>query len=607
MDTVSVKALTILAFEELKLFFRTETEGHAPSPLMLAGLYNLQDTLSRMVVGDLSPMQYVSSLDPGVGKTSAIKAWLKVYLPKIESYGDKGVILCFDRLDEIQNFLKDSPLAPSGFGVYVSEDREDGRELNRMGVGHQNIWQAPVLFTTKQQIINKGQKLKSFAGIQLFHYRGLPRAIRIWDESAIVGRPLSTTRGYIQELCGVLEAEGSPLYEVVDSLNDTLKTCTTKAVITFPDLGGMDFFHGFRWEGDRARRTAETLAMLSGRPVTVRIEGSGRAVLDCIGSIPDDFYPYLVTDASARIRENYNLLDHYHQRVAYLEPRHSVKRYDPLTISVWDRSSSRDYYSKQGVEMTSAEVAKVVRSIPEEAFLIVTMKGKNGSVHERWKKAIKAHLPSEDHSRLHFLTWGRHTAVNDYGHIPNVILTSQLHYSPSGYEVAGMASANLPSSMGSLTNEQLKDFRNGEVSHHLLQCICRGAVRAARGDSCPPSGCWIIADKSTGIRNLLPGIFPGCDIRPWSTSGGEEGTTNEAHQKAIQFIHKELEASGGDPVSITRLRSYMGYGATEKSNFRKRFLENTDFINLCTAEGIILDKGANGRWTVEKNPFRDAA
>ncbi|TSK05146.1 MAG: hypothetical protein FPO08_16720 [Geobacter sp.] len=83
--------------------------------------------------------------------------------------------------------------------------------------------------------------------------------------------------------------------------------------------------------------------------------------------------------------------------------------------------------------------------------------------------------------------------------------------------------------------------------------------------------------------------------------------TNEVHQKAVQFIHKVLEVSGGAPVSIAGVRSYMGYGATEKSNFRKRFLENSDFNDLCTTEGILLDKGANGRWTVEKNPFRDAA
>jgi len=116
----SGKSITLLAFNDLLTFFRTGTKGHDPSPEMLEGLYNLQDTLSGMLTGELVSKVFVSSLDPGVGKTSAIKSWLKMYLPRRKMYGDKGVILCFDRLEEIQRFLEDNSLSTSDYGVYCA-------------------------------------------------------------------------------------------------------------------------------------------------------------------------------------------------------------------------------------------------------------------------------------------------------------------------------------------------------------------------------------------------------------------------------------------------------------------------------------------------------
>jgi len=603
---LTASTLTLLAFADLQKFFRTGTKGHDPSPLMLDGLFNLQDTLSKMVTGECAPEVYVSSLDPGVGKTSAIKAWLRVYLNAREEYGDKGIILCFDRLEEIKQFLESKPLATEEFGAYVNTTSPEGKELNSMGVGADKVSEAPVLFTTKAMIISRAKDGKLFKSLSEFHYKGVPREIRIWDESMIIGRPLLVTLGQILKLHGDLEIEAPDLAQMILDLSDILRRCKDRDRIEIPDLGGLEFAQGFRWDGALTRKTAETLSLLSGRPVTVRIEGKGRVALDCVASLPDDFFPCLVTDASARIRETYSLLQHYQGNVTYLTPKGSCKSYHPLTINIWDRSSSKQHYQKNGMDQTAHEIAKVIQSRPGEGFLIVTVRGgEKEIIKKRWIKTIKSHLPPEDHSRLHFLTWGRHTAQNAYADIPNVILTSQLYYKTSEYEANGRASANLPTSQGTLTEEQLKNFRKGEVAHHLLQCICRGRVRVAIGDACPPSRCWVIASKETGIGSMLSEIFPGCTVTEWDTKMSPKREVNEAHQKALTFILETLKA--GDVKSaklVSQLRDHMGYDSREKSNFRQRFLENAKFKDLCGDHGLHVYKNeTNGRWIIEEHPF----
>jgi len=591
-QTFTGNTLTLLAFRELQYFFKTGTKGHDPSPDMLEGLYNLQETLSRMVTGDLKPKVYVSSLQPGVGKTSAIKAWLKVYLARRQQYSDRGVILCFDRLEEIAKFLKGNPIAKSDFGVYVNNTTPEGRKLNALGVGFESVSVAPVLFTTKQQIIRKAMKGESFESIDLFHYTGKPRSVRIWDESMIIGRPITVTVSQITELYRTIDESDLILGQMIWDLAVQLKQSKDKDLIDFPDFGGEELIHGFKWEGDTTKKTAEALSLLSGRVVTVRTDGAGRVVLDCMKSIPADFLPFLVTDASAVIRETYNLFNHYHGKVEQLQPVKPCKKYDPFTVYTWERSSSRDYYNKIGITETAEEIARVILSRPGERFLIVTMKGDRNSIKKKWVKAIQPLLHESEWSRIDFLTWGTHTANNDYADVPNIILTSQLHYKPAQYEAIGRAAADLPSSVGSLTDKQLQAFRRGEIAHHLLQCICRGAVRNANGVYCHEARCWIIASKGVGVLEVIPEIFPGCTVEKWETLNAESELSTpkkaESNQKkAVEFIVSVL-TEGRERVWGSEVRKHME--VKSKSNFKRDYMVNPDFLSLCTDNSILIDR-----------------
>ena len=92
--------LTTIAHQKLKAFF--QTINHSPSPEMLLGLWHLQDTMTKMLNGEAEKYYYLSSLDPGVGKTTAIRTWLEAYL---ESDTQHGVLIGLERLEEIQAFI----------------------------------------------------------------------------------------------------------------------------------------------------------------------------------------------------------------------------------------------------------------------------------------------------------------------------------------------------------------------------------------------------------------------------------------------------------------------------------------------------------------------
>ncbi len=65
-----------LAKRNLKASF--QAFSHNPSPSQMEGLYDLLNLLNAMAEGKLEPLYFLSSLDPGVGKTRAIAAYFKL-------------------------------------------------------------------------------------------------------------------------------------------------------------------------------------------------------------------------------------------------------------------------------------------------------------------------------------------------------------------------------------------------------------------------------------------------------------------------------------------------------------------------------------------------
>src|SRR5215469_13494352 len=71
-------------------------KNHRPSWEMWTALADLVGTLEAMAKGEAQPKFYLSSLDPGVGKTTAVRFFLDVLLSK-PHHQDVGVLLCVAR------------------------------------------------------------------------------------------------------------------------------------------------------------------------------------------------------------------------------------------------------------------------------------------------------------------------------------------------------------------------------------------------------------------------------------------------------------------------------------------------------------------------------
>ena len=80
---------------------------------------------------------------------------------------------------------------------------------------------------------------------------------------------------------------------------------------------------------------------MAGKAVTVRKDNQGQTLLDCIEDIPEDFPPCVVTDASVRVRETYNLQLKHRENVRKLTE--APKNYSSLKIHVWRKGSGKQF------------------------------------------------------------------------------------------------------------------------------------------------------------------------------------------------------------------------------------------------------------------------
>jgi hypothetical protein len=592
VSAFSGDTLTLRAFSDLQRFF--DSINHSPSVMMMGGLYNIIDNLTLQLHGSLDPNYYICSLEPGIGKTSAIKAWINNYLKRAGEYSNKGVVLFFDRHAEIESFLNDCnfPLPEDSYGVLVG-DSEVGRVLNARGVGKDNIGNALVLFTTKQQVIRRAYTTGSFNAVSAFHYQGKPRAVRCWDESMIAGRDLTTNASDILELVGTVERRGEmELGSQLRCLAMALYDCADSELIDIPDFD-MELKSSFKWETNNMRATAETLDMLAGRVAEVKVAGKGRVALDCIESLPSDLQPCAVTDASARYRGTYTLYEKYQGGIIKLSPEDSCKKFDPLTTYVMHRSTSKATYSNpKEIDKVAADTLQVIMSRPREEFLVVVTVAN----FKRMSTAILGKLQKVERGRVKFLTWGRHTATNDFKDIPNVIVTSLLYYRPCDY-VAGMrAAAVLPASEGFIPKECFKEFQRGEIAHHLLQAANRGKMRKCIGSMCPEARLWIMAAKAIGVEGIIEEVFPGCTIKVWESVAPKE--IGGIREQLTAHILADLQTG---TLNLPWASVRKAFGIKAQSNFRKLYLNDGTFRSLCEAAGILID---TGRFCFSLNPFR---
>jgi hypothetical protein len=531
---------------------------------MLEALYAVLECLEAMADGTCPPSVYLSSLDPGVGKTQTLICFVKALLSsKEQRHEDVAVLLCVGRLEDVEKMVGAIGLKPEDFAVLTSDET-----LNALGrPDRQN---ARILITTHSMIMSRA-KGRTLGEVQELNYGGMRREVMVWDEAMLPGATLTLNRYEVSNLIQPFRKAHCGIGEVIEGIFEELKDCEDGSLLQVPDLtsigDGLSDLMGLL-DGDLSedrKRSLEALITLSGRTVTVCRDGrSGNTILDYRETLPTDIGPALVLDASGRVRKTYRLWEE--QRGGLVRLPTATKDYRDLTINLWETGGGKRSFQENGPELLEG-IAKTINLKKEEQWLVVHHK-KSGGFDP--VKDLTRLLDCPENVR--FINWGSHDATNEYAHIQNVVLAGTLFYPGSYHQSLGRASAKRPSEAGPFTASEASDVGAGEIAHVILQALCRGAVRHCRGDQCVPCNAYIIGSRKSGIPELLPDIFPGCKVVPW-VPVKKEPTGRVA--EALLYLQARFKADPTDFVSFKEMQKALGY--RDASTFRKNIRKHRAF------------------------------
>jgi hypothetical protein len=575
-DTIHGDALTNRAFARMLNTF--QDRKHNPSGKLRVGLKAIQKTLTAMLDGTSKRHYFLSSLDPGVGKSSAIIDWITEYM---NMYKDgqcpDGVVICLERKSEIERYVKDSKLDHASFGVLVGNDEP---ELNALGVGDGNQQKAVVLFTTQEQI-RRRTKGCSIDDVEVFSYNGKPRRVKVWDESLMIGKGIVLNPLAIGATFLPLSRVSKEHVSAAEELMTVLKACVGESIIlpVLPELP-RDFLVNLR--DSRERDLIDMIWKLSGLTVKIKKEGEYNIVIDCLKTLPCNFPPCLVLDASRRLKKTYDIQHSRFGNVVDLPT--GEKSYRNLTVNVWDRSAGKGIYKELSEIMP--DIVDVIKERNGEEFMFLMHK----DYVEDVKYELRKRLLEVDQDLFKYCTWKQHTATNDFKDIHNVIMLAPLECPDSVYEAETKAAGLMTADSGIVPPQDLvNEVKLGEMCSDILQGFTRSAIRQSEGDTCPPCRVWMIAHPSRGLRRELPKIFPDCVVMDWKTKGFK---LTRKQQEIFDLIKatKETLAAGTQSFPATPVRNALRMISAQF----KRALEHPSLKKALDSIGLALDTETRG-------------
>jgi hypothetical protein len=491
------------------------TFGSSLSPDGHTAISALLTTLEAGLSGDLAPSYYLSSIDPGTGKTLAVSKFLRAwkaagFLPA------SSVLVCVSRLSEVETYLQ---------------------ATNALGCPEAQHGLAPVMFTTQQRIGYRARKA-TMAELDGFFFKGEPRTLRIWDESALLGENLTVR---VDELAALMAPMRSTQPKYVDQLRgfiQSLWAAEAGSTITVPEALATT-----KGSSGLLRNQKDTIGILSRLAGSeVRLVDVGKGDVRLAGSaqlLPADFAPAVILDASGRVRETYKLWEERKGGLVRLPA--AANDYQDLTIHLWERAAGRERIDNPVVRAEVAKVvAEAVQGRPGEEWLIVHYLGAEGLL-----EAIRGLVGPSLAQRVHGLTWGMHHGTNAYAHVPNIVIVGQNTYGKADYPA--LASAAVGGGAPELSDEEAGALHQGEHAHNLLQALCRSSVRRAANGRAGVARAYLIQSPWVGLEGLLDRCFPGHRRGEWTIESGPSLSGKAG--ALVQYVDSRLMADRDAVIS----------------------------------------------------------
>lgn len=587
--------LTAKTMARMRQLYRDR--GLQPSDIQWIGIQDAIGTMEAMANRKATSAVYLSSLDPGVGKTQSVINFIPCLLAS-KAHEDVAAIICVGRLKEIATYVQGMALGEDDYAVIVYDSGANAH-LNRMG--NQSKKDARVLFTTQQMLESRAKRAQGFSAITAFHYKGTPRQIRIWDEAMLPAKPVLVNVTLVEGMTNTVK----PYPKLLQTINDLLarvRASKDKEFVDVPDFAQVAKVDSYEaqeiFEEDGARDevidAVADLWSLSGRTVCVRRDYGGNTILDYETTLLEDLKPILVLDASGRVRQTYKYWRE--GRGGLLQLRSATKNYANLTPHVWRRAGSKQAWKDDRDELARAIGKEILREPQRRCLVIHPMRTRN--FKHNVPAYINAHLPHRliGSGIVEYLHWGDHAASNDYRDRDKIILATVMFREPSYYEAMARGSMGLKSDQ-SLEKKHYDEIMRGERADVILQAVCRGAVRKPLGDGCQPCDLYIIAARKQGIEDLLPIVFPGCkSIVDWSP------VERELPKRVAEARRYIVEWLGKHPSERLRFSEVYGHFGMDKSNFYKDVYNHPDFEGALAKEGIFVEeqKGKHGNCFVKR-------
>jgi hypothetical protein len=231
---------------------------------MAGGLADLVATMEAVADGSAPAKFFLSSLDPGVGKTTAVKHCIQQLLD-CWHYQGVSALICLPRIDEIKRLVDEMGLTASDFAVLTSDDKANA-------LSDTDKHQATVLFTTHEQVYEQCSG-KKFSDVGAFYYKGQVRDVRIWDEAAVPSKTVSISTDDLAALRGPLRSVHTTLAAVVERLELAIKEADLSAPFPFPDVqavSGVSCWAAQKGQDQENTDKLKAIYTLSGQLVLLR-------------------------------------------------------------------------------------------------------------------------------------------------------------------------------------------------------------------------------------------------------------------------------------------------------------------------------------------------
>lgn len=531
-------SITDTAFTTLTDFFKQK--GSLPEGEYADALKSFFWALEAGLKGELAPRYYLLSLDPGMGKTTAIihfiKAWREAGFQPPSS-----ILVGVSTLDEVRELVTSIGLEPSEFAVLTGERAED-----RPGLPEAEHGRAKVMLTT-QAMIRSRTRGRSFAETGDFHYQGAPRQLRIWDESILPARGVVLRLDALRALVSHVRPVRPDLVEALDDLFAVIGNAPVDQVCLIPD--------GFRLRPDeaasiraeidsqRVREQFDDLLLMAGSEMLALADDRyGKVMVGTTPMLPDDFAPVVVVDASIRVQGTYVLWEQGRGGVERLPS--AGNSFHEVNIRWWNHPSGRDALNAPQSRRAIAEgiVKQMVERDPNGEWLILS--------RERTLPALQADIerlwPPEHRGRLHWLHWGRHRSTNQYRHIDNIVIVGLHRYRDIDYLALTLAASGQP--LASAKSADISTVRVGEIQHHLLQGVCRGAVREADRGVAGQANVLIVGTLGNA-SDVIERTFPGANFIEWRGDGDDPPAAPPLVQRVIDYLRQRFIVEGAESIT----------------------------------------------------------